>query len=304
MQKAKSLTTIVILLLLGIFVFSACEKEDKRIKEEQKKLQQYLEEKGYSGIEPTSSGLYYVVLKEGEGSGPERSDFVNIEFVASLVDGTVFETSDYELAVSWGIDREDKLYGPAKFRLENLGIQGLREGIMIMKEGSISRIIIPSNLAFGSVDYGIIPPYSTLIYDVELLDVISDPVEHEQNLLNQYLEDNGITVSPESGLYYIERDAGTGDLPDGDATVTLHYKGYLLDGRLFGESTSSNPFILSMSDTNIIPGFIEGVKKMRKDGKATFIIPWDSGYGADGSSEGIIPPYSTLVFEVEIISIQ
>ena len=305
MQKAKSLTTAIILLLLGIFVFIACEKDDKRIEEEQEKLQQYLEEKGYSGIEPTSNGLYYVVLEEGEGAGPERSDFINIEFVASLVDGTVFETSNYTLAVSRGINREDKLYGPAKFRLENLGIQGLREGIMLMKEGGISRIIIPSNLAFGSTDYGIIPPYSTLIYDVELLDVISDPVEHEQNLLNQYIEDNDITVSPtESGLYYIDTETGTGDLPDGNASVTLHYKGYLLDGRLFDESTSGNPLVLSMSATNIIPGFIEGVKKMRKDGKARFIIPWDIGYGADGSAEGLIPPYSTLVFEVEIITIQ
>ncbi len=305
MQKAKSLTKAAILLLAGIFVFSACEKEDKRIEEEQQKLKQYLEEKGYSGIEPTSSGLYYVVLEEGEGSGPERSDFINIEFVATLVDGTVFETSDYELAVSRGIDREDQLYGPAKLRMEDLGIQGLREGIMLMKEGGKSRIIIPSNLAFGSRDFGIIPPYSTLIYDIDLLDVISDPVEHEQNLLNQYIEDNDITVSPtESGLYYIEAETGTGDLPDDDASVTLHYKGYLLDGRLFDESASDNPMVLSMSSTSIIPGFIEGVKKMRKGGKASFIIPWDIGYGADGSSEGIIPPYSTLVFEVEIIAIQ
>ena len=292
-------------MLLGMILFNTCKKEDRRIEEEQEKLQQYLEQKGYTDIEPTSSGLYYVVLEEGEGTSPARSDFINIEYVASLVDGTVFETSNYELAVSSGISREDKLYGPAKFLLDNLGIQGLREGIMLMKEGGISSIIIPSNLAFGSIDYGIIPPYSSLIYNVDLLDVISDPIEHEQDLLNQYLEDNDIIVSPtESGLYYIETETGTGDLPGINASVTLHYKGYLLDGRLFSGTTNGNPFILSMSATNIIPGFLEGVEKMRKEGKARLIIPWDIGYGADGSSEGMIPPYSTLVFEVEIISIQ
>ena len=58
-----------------------------------------------------------------------------------------------------------------------------------------------------------------------------------------------------------------------------------------------------MSETDIIPGVIEGIKKMRKGGKATFIIPWDSGYGADGWIEQKIPPYSTLIYEVEIINI-
>jgi len=175
---------------------------------------------------------------------------------------------------------------------------------MLMKEGGSSRLIIPSNLAFGSADLGIIPPYSTLIYDVELLDVISDPAEHEKNLLEQFLADNDIDVSPtQSGLYYIEQERGEGNIPGDNRSVTIHFKGYLLDGRLIDESTQANPVVLNTSATDIIPGFIEGLRLMRKGGKARFIIPWNIGYGADGSLDGIIPPYSTLIFDVELLEI-
>lgn len=296
---------MIILLLTGLLIFPACEKEDKRIEEEKIKLQQYLDEKGYSSITPTSSGLYHVVINEGTGAGPAISDYVNLNFIASLVDGTVFETSDYNLAVFHNIDRDDKLYGPAKFQLENLGILGLREGLVLMKEMGISRLIIPSHLAFGSTDYGIIPPYSTVIYDIELLDVIKDPVEHEQNLLDAYIDDNEITVEPTTtGVYYIELVAGSGDLPSPDAEVTVHYKGSLLDGRVFDESSAASPLVFNMGSQNILPGFIEGVSKMRKGGKATVIVPWSEGYGAQGSAEGIIPPYSTLVFDLELADIR
>ncbi|TVR72126.1 MAG: hypothetical protein EA408_07340 [Marinilabiliales bacterium] len=294
---------VVIILFTGLLAIS-CSREDSRIEEERVKLEQYLQEQGYTGIEPTSSGLYHVVIEDGTGEIPSRSDFVNIEFVAKLVDGTVFETSDEDVASQHNILRADKLYGPAKFNLEQLGIQGLREGIMLMKEGGSSRLIIPSNLAFGSADLGIIPPYSTLIYDVDLLDVIADPAEHEKNLLEQFIEDNDIDVSPtQSGLYYIEKEPGEGNLPGDNKSVTINFKGYLLDGRLFDKSSAANPVVLNTSATDIIPGFIEGIRLMRKGGKARFIIPWNIGYGAGGSLDGIIPPYSTLIFDVELIEI-
>lgn len=306
MTKLRYLFKVTLFLFATFIIMQSCDKEDDRIEEEKVKLQEYLEENNYSDIEPTSSGLYYIVVTESDGDSPQSSDFVNIRFTGSLVDGTVFETSDRDLAEREGIVREDKLYGPAKFSLENIGIAGLREGLMLMNEGGESKIIIPSNLAFGGTDYGIIPPYSTLIYDVELLDVISDPAEHEQQLLNAYIEENELTgIEPtSSGLYYIEQEAGTGDLPGEDDIVSVHYVGRLLDGRVFDQSESDNPLVVDMSSTNVIPGFIEGLSKMRENGKAMIIVPWDLGYGSDGSSEGIIPPYSTLVFDLEVIDIE
>ena len=305
MYKIRKTFTAIILFSAAAILMVACNKEDDRIEEEQIKLREYLEQMGYSETEPTSSGLYYVVLQESEGPSPVRSDFVTINFTGRLIDGTVFDTSDREYAIANGVERDDKLYGPYKFLMENMTIAGMREGMTMMNEGEISRIIIPSNLAFGSSSVGIIPPFSTLIYDVELLEVINDPVEHEQTLLEAFLEENEVEVEPEtSGLYYIEEEEGVGNLPQNNEVVTLHYKASLIDGRVFDQSESGNPLDINLvHSANYIPGFIEGIKKMRKDGKARLIIPSEIGYGSLGSYEGIVPPYSTLIFDVEIVNI-
>ncbi len=288
-----------------ITLLNGCSYEDEGAEEERIKLQKYLEKMGYSNLEPTNSGLYHIVLEESDGETPELSDYVNIKFTGKLVDGKVFDTSDRDSAVVHGILRDDKIYGPTRFLLVTLGFPGLREGLTLVKEGGKSRIIIPSYLAYGATDYGIIPPYSTLIYDVELLDVISDPVSHEQELLDAFIEQNQITAEPTgSGLYFIEEVQGTGDIPADNQSVTLHYKGLFLDGRVFDESESDKPLVIQMNTSSIIPGFIEGVKMMRQGGKARLIIPWDKGYGSSGSSNGVIPPYSTVIFDIEIVSIQ
>ncbi len=299
------MTKIFILLLVGFFIINACEKEDDRREEEKIKLNQYLIEKGYTSIEPTNSGLYFVVISEGDGETPEPTDLVIFEYTASLIDGTIFDTSDRDLAVQHNILKDNKLYGPARFMVKNFDIPGLKEGIMLMNGGGKARIIIPSRLGLGSSEYELVPPYSTLIYDVELLDVISDPVEHEKKLLDEYIESNEITVQPtESGLYYIEKEAGSGNLVGDNAIVAVHYTGYLLDGRVFDESPTDEPLIYNTSTANFIPGFLEGVSKMRVSGKATLIIPWNIGFGAEGSGEGYIPPYTTIIYDVEVMDIQ
>jgi FKBP-type peptidyl-prolyl cis-trans isomerase len=281
----------------------SCNKEDERMEQENIKLLEYLEQMGYTSVEPTSSGLYFVVLEASEGISPVRTDYVNINFTGRLVDGTIFDTSDRSLAIANNIER-DKLYGPFKFLLETMTIAGFREGLLMMKEGEIARIIIPSNLAFGQSSVGIIPPYSTLIYDVELLDVIKDPAEHEQKLLEAYLHEHGIDIEPEaSGLYYIENQAGTGSLPTTENKVVLHFQGSLVDGRVFDKSEPGKAITLDLATASYVPGFIEGIKKMRSGSKARFIVPSKIGFGPTGSAEGIIPPYTTLVFEVEVLYI-
>jgi FKBP-type peptidyl-prolyl cis-trans isomerase FkpA len=304
MNRFKEYLTSVLSLIIGLLIFTSCEKDDPRIEEEKINLQKYLEDNDYTSIEPASNGLYHVVIEEGDGISPVRTDFVNITFTATLLDGTVFETSDRALAVARNILRTDKLYGPSKFLLNNLGITGLREGIMMMKQGGESKLIIPSNLAYGSIDYGIIPPYSTVIYQIKLHDVINDPDEHEQKLLELYLAANEITVEPtNTGLYYIELEPGSGDFPESDSEIAIHYKGTLLDGRVFDQSTGT-PATFYMDSPFIIPGVVEGVGKMKKGGKARFIIPWDLAYGPQGSADGLIPPYTTLVFDVELSGIK
>ena len=105
------------------------------------------------------SGLQYEVLAEGSGRQPKASDTVRCHYHGTLTDGTVFDSS---------YQRNQ----PAEFGLRQV-IAGWTEGVQLMKEGAKYRFYIPYNLAYGERGAGgAIPPYSALVFDVELLKVL------------------------------------------------------------------------------------------------------------------------------------
>ncbi|WP_214286658.1 FKBP-type peptidyl-prolyl cis-trans isomerase [Acinetobacter pittii] len=112
-----------------------------------------------SGVITTKSGLQYQVLKEGTGKKPKAASRVKVNYEGRLLDGTVFDSS---------IARNQ----PVEFQLSQV-IAGWTEGLQTMKEGGKTRFFIPANLAYGEVGAGdTIGPNSTLIFDIELLDIL------------------------------------------------------------------------------------------------------------------------------------
>lgn len=129
-------------------------------------------------------------------------------------------------------------------------------------------------------------------------------MRQEAEALENYLDDNNITTEPEtSGLYYIETTTGTGDFPQAGQEVSVHYTGKLINGTEFDSSIGGQPFSFPLGMGYVIPGWDEGIALMKKGGKATLIIPSSLAYGASGAGQGAIPPYSTLVFDVELVDI-
>jgi len=120
----------------------------------------YLEENAKrDGVTQTKSGLQYEVLAEGTGKSPKATDTVRCHYEGRLLDGTVFDSSY-------------KRGEPADFGLNQV-IPGWTEGVQLMKEGAKFRFHIPYLLAYGERGAGAqIPPYSTLIFDVELIKVL------------------------------------------------------------------------------------------------------------------------------------
>jgi FKBP-type peptidyl-prolyl cis-trans isomerase len=113
------------------------------------------------GVITTASGLQYEVVIEGSGVKPGPEDTVSVNYEGTLVDGTVFDSS---------YTRGE----PTEFPL-NMVIPGWSEGIMLMNTGSTYRFYIPSALGYGPQGLpGAIPPYATLIFDVELLSIKSE----------------------------------------------------------------------------------------------------------------------------------
>lgn len=110
------------------------------------------------GVNVTASGLQYEVLTQGNGRKPKATDSVKCHYEGRLIDGTVFDSS-YRRGT------------PATFGLNQV-IAGWTEGVQLMQEGAKYRFYIPFNLAYGANGAGdSIPPYSALIFDVELIEI-------------------------------------------------------------------------------------------------------------------------------------
>ena len=110
------------------------------------------------GVTVLPSGLQYMVLKEGNGNKPKATDTVKCHYEGFLIDGTVFDSS---------VERGE----PAEFALKQV-IAGWTEGLQLMQEGAKYRFFIPYILGYGEGGAGAsIPPFATLIFDVELLEV-------------------------------------------------------------------------------------------------------------------------------------
>lgn len=130
--------------------FKALEEEGKAFLEENKK---------HPTVKETESGLQYEVLTEGTGKVPTKSDKVRVHYTGSLIDGTVFDSS-----VKRGT--------PAEFPVTGV-IPGWVEALQMMPVGSKWRLTIPHHLAYGERGAGAsIPPLSTLVFEVELLDIV------------------------------------------------------------------------------------------------------------------------------------
>jgi len=114
--------------------------------------------KSQPGVGVLPSGVCYVIARAGEGARPLVADTVTIHIKGYLPDGTIFEDTYTRNT-------------PLKARPENL-IPGLKEAVQIMQAGSVWRVYIPSSLAYGEKGIpGIIPPFSALVFDVELLSI-------------------------------------------------------------------------------------------------------------------------------------
>lgn len=108
----------------------------------------------------------------------------------------------------------------------------------------------------------------------------------------------------ESGLHYVRRAQGRGDVARRGQELVVHYEGRLLDGRRFDSSYERNePFTFRLGRGEVIPGWDEGFALMRKGEKRTLIVPHWLGYGVTGRPPAI-PPRATLVFEVEVLDIR
>lgn len=134
--------------------------QEERMRKNKTEGKQFLEENAKKeGIITTESGLQYQILTKGKGETPKASDRVKVHYHGTLINGTVFDSS---------VQRGE----PAVFGVTQV-ISGWVEALQLMPVGSKWRLFIPHKLAYGAQGAGeMIQPFSTLIFDVELIEIV------------------------------------------------------------------------------------------------------------------------------------
>jgi peptidylprolyl isomerase len=238
----------------------------------------------------SATGLKYIVVSSGPANGVKAMPgcFVSVHYTGYFEDGKIFDSS---------VKRGE----PLKFELgSNQVIKGWDEGISLMKTGDKLRLLIPWQLAYGEQGRPpAIPPKSNLIFDVELISVVPGGKVEAFNTKGKD------TVTTASGLKYIVVTEGKKDAVRSAAgkTVTVHYTGYLDDGKIFDSSVKRNePIQFILGKKQVIPGWEEGIGLMKVGDKFRFLIPYQLAYGEKGYP-GVIPEKARLTFDVELINV-
>ena len=259
------------------------------------------------GYQATDNGLYYRLFTNNGGENPQIGDLLELTMSCSVNDTVVI------LPLTKNII---PMTEPSFW-------SDFVEGFSMMHKGDSASFIVDIDSSFVNLfGYNTLPPQfsSTDImrFEVRLDDFYPEsefrfrmienikknyPAETEKatSELNAYLEKNGVVAQPTStGLYYVKTQDGTGEKPSKGSTVKAHYTGYLLDGTVFDTSIErGEPIEFVLGVGQVIPGWDEGIALMSKGEKAVLYIPYYLAYG--DRDLGVIPPFSNLVFEVELI---
>lgn len=234
----------------------------------------------------TATGLKYIIWKKGNGLKAEAGDNVSVHYAGRLLSGAPFDNS-YDRGNPFGFP-----LGGGRV------IKGWDEGIAYLEVGDSATLIIPANLGYGSTDRPTIPANSTLIFDVQLVDVKKTvkPVPFET------LGKDTITTA--SGLRYIRLNETSGALAVAGKEVSVHYTGYLQNGTVFDSSVSrGQPISFPLGQGRVIKGWDEGIALLKVGEKARLLIPSELAYGDRGAG-GLIPPGADLIFDVELVGVK
>ncbi|MBN1597416.1 MAG: FKBP-type peptidyl-prolyl cis-trans isomerase [Bacteroidales bacterium] len=287
-MKHFLLTTVTVLALL-----TACTKESK-----------------YAGYNESPKGFHYKLLSIGESDEKiKEGDFVTADIsYLTLKDSVFFE-------------------GRRKINLVQPAYTGaIEDCFKMLRNNESASFILTAEPFFKNTLQSDLPPFlkedddfkvNITVIDIQtedefekekqaFLNWINDFGDFEKVILEQFINEEKINASPSSsGLIMLPLVKGNEKTIEPGDTITINYEGRFLNGKFFDSTVRRNqPFqFIYGTEWQVIKGLEEGLGKMHEGEKALFILPSELAFGQEGSSTGIIPPFTSLIFEVEIVQI-
>ena len=280
-------------LVLVVFCFSSCDFFSD-----------------YPGYSKMKSGIYYKLIKFGETSEKAKpGDYMTVDIVYKTITDSIFFEGRRKLQIT-----EPSFLG------------AIDECFLMLAADEKASFIISANDFFKKTLETTLPAFiiegDPMKVDIDVVDIqteeeyfmekeaflhwIEDFGDYEKVILRQYIDQKKVNIEPtESGLYHITLKEGSGEKVFIGDTVTVHYEGKFLNGKFFDSTKRRNsPFqFVYGRKWQVIEGMEEAIGRMVEGERALFILPSQIGFGETGSSTGIIPPYTSTLFEVELLEV-
>jgi len=264
----------------------------------------------FPGYKDAGNGAYYKLHKIGENPAKARpGDYITVNLEYRTMEDSVFFS------------------GTRKLQLATPEYDGSIDACfaMLAEDDSASFIISAGDFFAKTLHNGLpefIHPGGSLKINAEIVDIqteaeyeneknaflswIEDFGNYEKVILKQFIASEKLTVKPlPSGIYYLNIRPGTGKKVEPGDTLTINYEGRFLNGKFFDSTIRrQQPFqFIYGTEWQVIRGLEEAIGMMHEGERSLFILPSEQGFGSLGSSTGIIPPFTSLIFEVEILKV-
>lgn len=280
--------TISSILILCVVYLTSCMKGVDEIAKQEENDRQIKEYLTANNLTPTRDtiGMYAVIRDFNPGARRlAYGDSIKVNYEIYLLDGTKVMNSEPGKPLEY-------IYGYPP-------LYGFDLALGWMRIGERATVLLPYYLAFGSGGSSdkTIPGYAPIRLEIELVNSKS-----EGDQIAEYIAKNdyevGLTTGENLNIVWLKK-VEEGDTLGMGKQITVAYQGFLLSGKKFDEGALNH----LTGSSGLIKGFDRGVRKMKMGEKAIIIFPSKLGYGESGTSNGTIPPFAPLAFEVEITKV-
>ena len=281
-------------ILIFVFFFTSCDYFSK-----------------YPGFSKTETGIYYKLHTIGEDVAPAKSgNYVTVDLNYKTINDSTF------------------FHEQRTFKITKSDFEGsIDECFLMLSKGDSSTFIINADNFFKKTLMTSLPqfiaPNSQMKVDVKMNDIrteeqynrdkaeflkwIEDFGDYEKMILKRFIDEQKVDVKPnKSGLYFLKIKDGVGRKVKKGDLVTIDYEGRFLNGKFF-DSTKKRHQPLDFvygTEWQVIPGINEAIGMMEQGEKAVVIIPSSLAFGDNGSSTGIIPPFTSVIYEIELLKVK